>query len=195
MMTKREELRHATVLLNGSKNSLTRFAIDLRKASFQVGRPNENVLCIDDVSQDELDFIVAEADTRGCYVESTRGTHVVEVEQKIKKAEKTDIKAGIWYFAEQLEDSYPFIYVRSKKKQAMDRMGLSPEQVVVLQLELLDGDGSTPKKLQADARKVADFGLRIATEEDFEERDLPIPAELRFQILQQQEEREDPIIA
>jgi hypothetical protein len=52
---------------------------------------------------------------------------------------------------------------------------------VVLQLELLDGEGSTPKTLHADARKVADFGLRIATEEDFEERDLPVPAEIMLQ--------------
>lgn len=190
IIQRREELRYASVLLNGPKEVLTRFAIELRKASFQVGRPNEHVLCIDNVSHEELAHIQAEAGTRGCYVESTRGTHLVEVEPKIKKAEKTSIEAGTWYFAENLEDSHPFIYVRSKKKQAMDRMGLSPEEVVVLQLELLDGDGSTPKKFQADARRVADFGLRIATEEDFEERDLPVPAELRMQRQKRQEEHE-----
>lgn len=191
MIPKREELRYATVLLNGPSSTLTRFALDLRKAEFQVGRPNDNVLCIDDVSHEELCEIQAEAGTRGCYVESTRGKHHIEVEPpRIKKAEKTDIEIGVWYFAEAIEDSYPFVYVRSKKKQAMDRMGLSPEEVVILQLELLDGEGSTPKKMQADARKVADFGLRIATEEDFEERDLPIPAELRLQLERRQKEKE-----
>jgi hypothetical protein len=179
-MTRREEVRYAAVLLNGPEKALTRFAVDLRKSQFDVGRPNSHILCIDDVSDEELKHIVAEADSRGCYVESVRGTHFVELVPQVKKAEKTTIEAGTWYYAEAMEDSYPFVYVRSKRKEAMDSMGLSPEEVVVLQLELLDGEGSTPKKLQADARKVADFGLRVATEEDFAEWDLPIPAEIRL---------------
>lgn len=184
----REQVRYAAVLLNGPQKALTKFAIALRKVNFQVGRPNASVLCVDDVSEEELQHIVAEADVLGCYVESTRGTHFVEVEPVVKKAEKTSIEAGTWYYAEKMVDSYPFVYV--KKKEAMDTMGLSPEQVVVLQLELLDGNGSTPKKLQADARKMDDFGLRLATEEDFDQFDLPIPAELRIQMQRNREDRE-----
>lgn len=188
-MTK-EEVRYAAVLLNGPQKALTGFAIDLRKSDFQVGRPNPHVLCIDDVSAEELEHITAEAEVRGCYIESMRGTHFVEVaDHRVKKAEKTPIEENTWYYAEKMEDSYPFVYVRSKR-EAMDNMGLSPEEIVVLQLELLDGEGSTPKKLQADARNMDDFGLRLATEEDFDMRDLPIPAELRRQLQQQQAERE-----
>jgi hypothetical protein len=189
-----ETYRYGTVLINGSRNELTEFAIDLRQAGYGVGRPNAAVLCVDDVSEDELHHLSEESLRRGCFVESTRGCHAVIEDLRIKKAEKSDLEVKTWYFAENLEDSYPFVYVRSMTMQAMptrvtaddddddndDDEDYDGEEVVVVGMDLVDADGSMPRYHDADAREVKEYGLRLATEEDFEERDLPAPVEIKL---------------
>jgi hypothetical protein len=184
--------RYGTVLINGSRDDLTRFAVDLRRSGYGVGRPNSGVLCVDDVSEEELNHITTESLHRGCFIESTRGGHYVEEDLRIRKAEKTDLQEKTWYFSEGLEDSYPFVFVRSMETQAMparvtaedDDNGdedYDEEEVVVVAMDLMDAEGNMPRAHAADARDVRDeYGLRLATEEDFEERDLPTPVEIKL---------------
>lgn len=185
-----ETYRYGTVLINGARSELTEFAIDLRQAGYGVGRPNTGVLCVDDVSEEELGHLTSESLHRGCYIESTRGGRVVEEDLRIRKAEKTDLQEKTWYFAENLEDSYPFVFVRSMQTQAMPTRiaaeddaedDYDEEEVVVVDMDLVDADGNLPRSHAADAREVKEYGLRLATEDDFEERDLPAPVEIQLQ--------------
>lgn len=186
-----ETYRYGTVLINGARNELTEFAIDLRQAGYGVGRPNTGVLCVDDVSEEELGHLTSESLHRGCSVESTRGGRFVNEELRIRKAEKTDLQEKTWYFAENLEDSYPFVFVRSMETQAMptrvtaedddEDSDYDEEEVVVVDMDLVDANGSLPRSHAADAREVTEYGLRLAIEEDFQERDLPAPVEIRLQ--------------
>lgn len=190
-----ETYRYATVLINGGRDNLTQFAIELRKAGYQVGRPNAGVMCVDDVSEEELHHLTEASIRRGCYVESTRGIRTVERNLTVKKAEKTDLQEKTWYFSEALEDSHPFVFVRSLTKQVVPRIAAeesddsddedegdidAQEEVIVVDMDLVDAAGHIPRRHSADAREVKEYGLRLATEEDFEERDLPVPAEVKL---------------
>ena len=196
-----EIVRYRSVLLNGARDALTEFAIELRRAGYGVGRPNQNVLCVDNVTHEELFLIKSEAADRDCFVESVRGKRIETITATIKKAKgDLDVEQGKWYFAENMEDSYPFVLVRAKYTETVagsnpDENGFEDEEFIVVELELLGEDGYTPNKIKAHLSELADFGLRAATEEDFDDRDLPVPAELHFATkkkeLEEEEEDED----
>jgi hypothetical protein len=182
-----ETYRYGTVLINGARDDLTKFAIELRKVGYQVGRPTARILCVDDVSEEELQVLAEASKYRDCHVAEAKGRHDVSRRVRRKKAaKKVELSPKTWYFAEHLEDSYPLVYVRATHEQPVlveAAAGEDPveEEITVVQMDLVDADGSMPRSLSADAREVDDYGLRLATEEDFTDRDLPVPAELRLQ--------------
>ena len=196
--TKQQIVRYGTVLLNGAKDDLTDFAVELRHAGYVVARPNANVLCVDDVSHEELFLIKSEAADRNCFVESVRGEKVHNIETTLKKAEyDLDVDVDRWYFAENLEDSFPFVLVRAKYTEtlASEEDPFEEEERIILEMELLDENGSTPKKIKADLSRVVDFGLRPATEDDFDDRDLPVPMEVKLAPEPKEKKADAPIVA
>lgn len=86
---------------------------------------------------------------------------------KLKRmANRLSLQPKKWYYAEQLEDRYPFVFVRSE----FDQDGSQ-----IWDVDLLSPQNSLPRRTTVSAETLASFGLRPATSKDFDEFDLPTP--------------------
>ncbi len=166
-----EIVKYGTVLFTGPSKSLTQLAAELRRCGYSVGRPNTSIMCVDDIYEDEIAVVRAEAEDYGCYFDSYRGVQREASEAPAPQPVKVTVTPGKWYFAEALEETHPFVFVREiqNQKTAQDA------RVPILDLEFMGVDGSTPENILVDAERAKTYGMRPASAEDFTEFDLPVP--------------------
>ena len=93
--------------------------------------------------------------------------------KEIHKAMRLSLQPNTWYFAEELEDNFPLVLVREVR---LEKTGDSGDDEQFIELELYSPDEALPKKLVAASDEVMHFGLRPATEEDFENLDMILPS-------------------
>jgi len=113
----------------------------------------------------------------GCTIEALQGEKDLPLAKPPRRvrAFKLALDEGKWYFAENAEDIYPLVLVRRQQltKVADDQGG--EREVQSFLLEMIDPDDGMPYQIEAEAKHVSQLGLRPATLDDFEDRDMVPP--------------------
>lgn len=85
----------------------------------------------------------------------------------VKKVGRTlNLATSKWYYADALEDQYPFVFVREVS---------ASDEIQKFDVDLLPLTNGLPKREVLSAEELSKFGLRPATPDDFDNFDIPIP--------------------
>lgn len=180
------EQGYAAVLLTGASSVIESVAKTLSVIGERVVETSDSTILLQDVRSSHLpniETVVAENNM-------TLATHgerkfLVQVPKVVKKAFKLNLKHGKWYFADNIEEDFPFVLIRDSRIEDLND-GRSHhgdiDQVQMLDLEFHSTDGEMPIREIMSSVEAARFGLRPATEDDFEDHDMipPAPESLVF---------------
>ena len=181
-----QEQGYTAVLLRGPSSAIEAVASTLSVLGERVVETSDTTILLQDVRDSHLPAIEAAAKSNRMTV-SVHGerTFLVQVPREIKKAFKLNLKQGKWYFADNIEEDFPFVLVRDSRIEDVNdgrpHHG-DVDQVQMLDLEFHSPDGEIPIREVMSSADAAQFGLRPATEDDFEGYDMipPAPEHLVF---------------
>jgi len=164
----------AAVSVEGPTNQLQDAQASFKIAGLTVDTVGQNSILLRDVHEASLENVQSIAASHNMRVVGTFGpkTFIHREQVKQRKAFKLNLQPNKWYFAEQLEDTYPFIVVRDVR---IERTGNNGDEDQLLDLELYGPEHTLPIQQTVTSREAAQYGLRPATEEDFESADMIVP--------------------
>jgi hypothetical protein len=134
-----------------------------------------NSIVLRDVRESEIQNIEVIADSYGMQITSKVGPcKFIEREvPEVRKAFKLSVEPDRWYVAENLEDTFPFVLVRDVRIER-ERTGSNDEDQVI-EMDFYGPQHQLPVTQTVSSREAAKYGLRPATDEDFEYADMIIP--------------------
>ncbi len=173
--TVKEEPGFDAVSLEGPSDTLAEAQATLQVVGFKVETVGRNSILLRSVRDGQLDNLRVVLDQYGLRVAATgaRKTFVRRERVKIRKAFKLNLRAGRWYFAENIEESFPFILIRDVR---IEKTGSNGDEDQVLDLEFYGPNHVMPIAHTVSSREAAKYGMRPATEEDFEQADMITPS-------------------
>lgn len=164
----------AAVSLEGPSTNLRDAQASLKLAGLTVESVGQNSILLRDVHESALENVKSIAEAHEMRVAGTFGskTFVQREQVRRKKAFKLNLESGKWYFAENLEETYPFVVVRDIR---IEKTGGNGDEDQLLDVEFYGPDHSMPVRQTVSSREAAQYGLRPATEDDFEKADMIVP--------------------
>jgi len=162
------------ISLEGPSDTLQEAQGTLQVAGFLVEAVGKNSILLRHVPQTQLRNLAVVLDKYGLRVANASGDmRFVKPEKKrVRKAFKLNLRAGRWYFADNIEESFPFVLVRDV---SIEKTGNNGDEDQVLDLEFYGPNHVMPIRQTVSSREAAKYGLRPATEEDFEQVDMITP--------------------
>jgi hypothetical protein len=164
----------AAVSLEGPSANLQDAQASLKLAGLTVDTVGQNSILLRDVRESSMENVGSIAQAHALRVVGAYGKKMFIHREKAqtRKAFKLSLEEGKWYFAENLEETYPFIVVRDVH---IEKTGNNGDEDQVLDLEFYSPDHAMPVRQTVTSREAAQYGLRPATEEDFEKVDMILP--------------------
>lgn len=157
---------HGAVILRGGQESLMVAFQALSSEGYWVSEASAHSLVVHDVLDAQLDYVVGLADEHQLEARAhNRNTYFKPTQLKTRHAFKLSLQPRKWYFAENLEEQYPLVFVRDV---AIERVGEAGDEAQVITMELHAPDGTMPTKHRATSQEAASYGLRPAQPDDFE---------------------------
>jgi len=165
---------YAAVSLEGPRDSLQEAQASLKLAGLTVDTVGRNSILLRDVREASMGNVSTIAEAHGMQVVGAYGKKMfVQREQLVsRKAFRLSLEPDKWYFAENLEETYPFIVVRDVR---IEKTGNNGDEDQVLELEFYGPDHAMPIHQLVTSREAAQYGMRPATEDDFEKMDMIVP--------------------
>jgi len=166
---------YAAVALEGPTSSLRDAQASLKLAGLSVESVGRNSILLRDVLAAALPNVELVAETYGMRVVGLYGSKTFVHRKHIpqRKAFKLNLTANKWYFAENIEETFPFVVVRDVKLEKTGDSEGDTDQI--LDLEFYGPNHAMPIKQTVSSREAAQYGLRPATEDDFENADMIVP--------------------
>jgi hypothetical protein len=164
MWTETPQTAITAIHLSGGTEAIGSAKGRLEAAGFRLSPTGGYSLLLENVLADDLVEVDAIAAEHGLTVECL-GEKEITIRKAAPKAFKLNLEAGKWYWADNLEDSTPLIFVKDVAATA---------DAQVLTLEYLAPEG-LPVPITIDSREVVEYGFRPATTEDFERYGLVAP--------------------
>jgi hypothetical protein len=164
---------YGAVVLSGSRDAVKVAAQALQSNGYQVSAASGHSVVLHDVLDTQLSYVIGLADEHQLDVWAHgRNAYVESDPVKTRHAFKLNLQPRKWYFAENLEESSPLVFVRDV---AIEKIGEAGDEAQVVTMELHAPDGTMPTKHRATSQEVASYGLRPARPEDFEQLGWMIP--------------------
>jgi hypothetical protein len=164
---------YGAVVLSGSREALRLAEQVLRSEGYQVSLASAHSMVLHDVVDPQLGYVVGLANEHLLEVRAYgRNAYLDPSQAKVRHAFKLSLQPRKWYFAENLEESSPLVFVRDV---AIERVGETGDEAQVITMELHAQDGTMPTKRRATSQEAAAYGLRPALPEDFEQLGWMIP--------------------
>jgi hypothetical protein len=164
----------AAVMLEGPTNVLRDAQASLRIAGLDIESVGKNSIVLRDVRESAIINITAVAESYGLRIAGKFGDktflHRTAIQQR--KAFKLNVEPNKWYFAENIEKTFPFVLVRDAKIEAVGSNGDTDQ---ILDLEFYGPNHAMPIRQTVSSREAAQYGLRPATEDDFNDADMIVP--------------------
>jgi hypothetical protein len=159
---------HPVVTLRGGVETLDQLGAKLAsRHPKKVLRSSANTLVLTEVSTGSAQRLAAMAPQLGVEVDLGEALEVEvplpRTAPKVAAPADPALDPGKWYFAEAKEDVYPFVQARELTAKGWA-------------VELLTASNAVPTRQVLSAEELAGFGLRPATEADFDAMDLPVPS-------------------
>jgi len=184
------EKGYAAVLLLGPTSAIETVARTLEVIGERVVESTSTTILLQDVRENRLPDIVKLADAHKMTV-SPYGerTFLVQVQKEVKKAFKLNLQPGKWYFADNIEEDFPFVLIRDARIEKVNddtgrgKIGTNDlDEIQMIDLEFHSANGDLPIREVMSSSEAAKFGLRPATEDDFSTYDMipPSPESLVF---------------
>lgn len=172
--TTREIPGYGAVALEGPTNVLQEAQASLRIAGLQIGAIGTNSIVLQDVRESELPNVEVIADSYGMEITALVGPCMFVERQvkEVRKAFRLSLETDRWYVAENLEDTFPFVLVR---KIQIEKTSSNGDEDQVIELDFYGPQNQLPVTQTVSSREAARYGLRPATEEDFENADMIVP--------------------
>lgn len=136
----------------------------LEAAGFRLSPTGGHSILLENILIGDLSEIESVAAEHNLVLEAL-GEKEVTTREAAPKAFKLNLEPGKWYWADNLEDTTPLIFVKDVEATA---------DAQVLTLEYLAPEG-LPVPVTIDSREVVEYGFRPATTDDFERYDLIAP--------------------
>ena len=164
----------AAVTLEGPSANLQEAQASFKLAGLIVDTVGQNSILLRDVHTASMENVNTVAEAHDLHVGGAYGEKMfVEREQvQTRKAFKLSVEKDKWYFAENLEDDYPFVVVRDVNIHKTGNNGDTDQELV---LEFYGPDHTMPVQQTVTSREAAQYGMRPATEEDFDKMDMIVP--------------------
>lgn len=163
------------ITLEGGSAAVKQAVAAFGSCDITVASASNNSLILSDVFESKLPLVEEIAVQHKLTVTGMHEPkdYMLRTEMNVRRAIRLSLVPGSWYFAEAIEDAFPFVMVRDVR---MEKLGSGDDDVQLIDLELYDSDGSTPNKETVLSTIAASYGLRPATEDDFAKYDLVPPA-------------------
>ncbi len=173
----KEEPGFSAISVEGPSDRLPELHAALQTAGFAVDSMGANTVLIRDVRAKDVEVLQTVSAEFGASVAKSFGqkTFLKREAAPVRKAFRLNLEPGRWYVAENGDDTFPFVLVRDVRVEALGRNG---DDVQVVDLEFHSPDKSMPIPQEVDSRTVAQYALRLATEEDFAKLDMVTPIEV-----------------
>lgn len=164
----------AAVTLEGPTKNLQDAQASLKVVGLTVDSVGNNSILLRDVRDDSLANIEAVAQAHGMRVVAKIGSKTFLERRQLqhRKAFKLNLEQDKWYFAENIEDTFPFVVVRDIR---IEKTGNNGDTDQLLELEFYGPNHAMPIKQTVSSREAAEYGMRPATEDDFENVDMIVP--------------------
>lgn len=164
---------YGAVVLSGGRESLRLAAQTLQSEGYTVSTASPHSVVLHDVRDQHLDYVAGLAEEHQLEIRvHGRNAYAEPVSEKLRHAFKLSLQPRRWYFAENLEDYFPLVFVR---EVAVERLGETGDEAQVITMELHAPDGTMPTKQRATSQEVAAYGLRPALPDDFEQLGWMVP--------------------
>lgn len=165
---------YGAVALEGPAESLQEAQASLRIAGLQIDSMGPHSIVLRDVREYELPNIDAIAESYGMHVTSMIGPCVFVEREKleVRKAFKLSLEPDRWYVAENLEETFPFVLVRDVQ---IEKTGNNGDEDQLIEFDFYGPQHTLPVRQTVSSRDAASYGLRPATDEDFEAADMIVP--------------------
>jgi hypothetical protein len=150
--------------LHGGQEAIGSAKGRLEAAGFRLSPTGEYSILLENVLHGDLLEVDAIAAEHGLALEAF-GEKEITTRTAAPKAFKLNLEPGKWYWADNLEDTTPLIFVKDVEATSDAQM---------LTLEYLAPEG-LPVPVTVDSREAVEYGFRPATVEDFERYDLVAP--------------------
>ena len=156
---------YGAVVLSGGQDSLKIASQVLCSEGYQVSEASSHSVVVCDVLDSQFAHVVGLADQHQLDIRTHgRSTYIKPTPVKTRHAFKLSLQPLKWYFAENLEEQFPLVFVRDV---AIEKTGETGDEAQVITMELHAPDGTMPTKYRATSQEAAAFGLRPAQPEDF----------------------------
>jgi len=179
-----QEKGYAAVLLRGPESVIEIVANTLETVGERVIETTATTILLQDVRDAHLPDILRVADSHSMTVTPYgERNFLVQVPKEVRKAFKLNLQSGKWYFADNIEEDFPFVLVRDSRIEKVNdtsNRGVVGEngldEVQMLDLEFHSAEGDLPIRELMSSAEAAKFGLRPATEDDFSAYDMIPPS-------------------
>lgn len=166
---------YTAIALQGAKSAIDTAVSAFQSCDITVASVSQNSVILSDVFKKTLPLVSEIADEHrltitGMYEPKD---YMIRTEKNVRRAFRLNLVPGSWYFAEAIEDAFPFVMVRDVR---LEKTGNGDDDVQIIDVEFYAADGTTPTKDTVTSNVVASYGLRPATEDDFAKYDLVPPA-------------------
>lgn len=167
-MTQAASTVFSILRIEGSSSSVRVAKAELLKNRVAISSSSPTSLCLSRVKEQDLPKLARFLEKLGTFTlvpldpQKRAATPVVEAPEPEPRSLFLTPKK--WYFADALEETYPFIFVKTPQS------GQDSWEV-----ELLTAANTIPVRKVLSSTELQKFSLRPATAEDFEARDLPQP--------------------
>jgi hypothetical protein len=169
----KQAMGYGAVVLSGGQESLRMAAQTLQSEGYTLSKASSHSVVLHDVRDQQLDYVVGLAEEHQLEVRTHgRNVYAEPMQEKIRHAFKLSLQPRRWYFAENLEDQSPLVFVRDV---TIERLGEAGDEAQVITMELHAPDGTMPTKQRATSQEAAAYGLRPALPEDFEQLGWMVP--------------------
>lgn len=157
---------YSAVVLSGGSYAIAQASEALRSAGFLLSEASKHSVVVQDVREHQVDTILALVADQALTVSAYGAQDYVDTERvQMRKAFRLSLQPKKWYHADNMSEQYPLVFIRDVKIQ---RVGETGEEVQLVTMELHPRDGSSPVKHTAPSDDVAAYGLRPASQDDFE---------------------------
>lgn len=164
MWTETPQMVYTAIYIHGGQEAIGSAKGCLEAAGFRLAPTGSHSLLLENTLSEDYAEVKAVADKHGLALD-VLGEREVTTRKATPKPFKLNLVAGKWYWADNLEDVTPLIFVRDVSATA---------EAQLLTLEYLAPTGM-PVPVTVDSREVVEYGFRPATVEDFERYDIPAP--------------------
>lgn len=163
---------YSAIILSGSEHAAAAAAAALRSAGYLIAEASPRSIVAQDVRDNQLPYMEEVATTYAMDVSAVGRNEYVDTERvQVRKAFKLSLQPKKWYYSDNL-GQYPLIFIRDVQIQ---KVGDTEDEAQVVTMELHAVDGTMPLKHIAASNEVAQYGLRPALPDDFDNLGMIVP--------------------